>query len=184
MMVRDIMSRDVVTVSADATLSELARLLTLRMITGAPVVDKEGKLVGVVSNIDLVARAAASAEGADEVPGYYRQGPPEGKTAGGFPEELRVRDIMRTTLITLAEHGDVRDAAELMLRYHVHRIIVVREGKPVGVVTTTDLVRLLLDLLPAPEPVPALALPPEERFPPRPGPRKRKPGGTARIKGG
>jgi CBS domain-containing protein len=115
--VRDIMSANVVTVQPDLTVRALMRVLHENEITGAPVVDRFGKLVGVVSLAD-VARLAATEE-------------------GGF-ENRTVADVMTAATFSVRPATDVRDLARLLVRTGLHRALVLDAGKLVGIVTAHD----------------------------------------------
>jgi CBS domain-containing protein len=101
-------------------LSEVQHLFEGRDISAVPVVDATGSLVGIVSSTDLL-RA----------------------TLDNPPERL-VRDIMRTEVVTVDDTGSLRDAAEKMVEHHIHRLVVIKNGKPVGVVSTRDAMRAVL----------------------------------------
>lgn len=151
----DLMKTDLVTIPADMPIPELARLLSRRMISGAPVVDDRGTLVGVVSLSD-VAAWSATGQPARLQSGrrnlYYSDLEVEDYLVGSFTVEDFgpmgvVRDIMTPAVYSLPETSTVLEAAELMRRSHVHRVLVTREGKAVGIVTTMDLVGELARLL-------------------------------------
>ncbi len=127
--VATVMTRDVVTIAESASLAEAARILDEHKITGLPVVDAGGKLVGVLSQTDLV-RARASQHLWETWPG------------------LAVRHLMTKPALTISAAASLGDAAELMEAQHVHRLVVVGddEATPIGIVSTSDLVRVLAEL--------------------------------------
>ena len=155
--VGEIMSRDVIAVRDDMTLQEVATFLTENQISGAPVEDAEGRLVGVVSLSD-VARATSEqslleperprAERA-QVPDYYIRGWERRLTVEEFEafqvEEpgLLVSEIMTPRIHSVDEGEPVAEAARMMREAHIHRVLVTRRGKVVGIVTTSDLLGLL-----------------------------------------
>jgi CBS domain-containing protein len=118
MKAREIMTRDVVTLSPTLPIQEATLLMVRRGIHGAPVVDADGRLVGMVSFIDL-------------------------KRAAG--EERSVRDLMWTP-ITVDEDAPVQEVVARMLEEKVRRVVIVRDGRVAGIVSATDIVRLFLDL--------------------------------------
>lgn len=155
--VREIMSREVVMVRDDMTLQEVATFLTENQISGAPVEDTEGRLVGVVSLSD-VARATAEQPRLEaerprgersSVPDYYLRGWERRLTAEEFEsfqvEEpgLLVSEIMTPRVHSVDEATPVSDAARMMREAHIHRVLVTSHGKVVGIVTTSDLLGLL-----------------------------------------
>ncbi|HSL83520.1 MAG TPA: CBS domain-containing protein [Thermoanaerobaculia bacterium] len=158
----DLMNPEVLTVPEDMTVRELAGFLMDNEITGAPVVNREGRLVGVVSVVDIADAAAGEEEGDGEGSG---QAPPrEGFHAAGFgfgeglaPDalgalgpleeagEMRVGEIMNPEFYSVPEDATVSQVATTMLNNHVHRLLVIEEGKVAGIITTSDLLGLLVD---------------------------------------
>lgn len=170
----DIMSVDIVTVSPEATLRDVAELLSDRHISGVPVTSGD-RVVAVISTTDLlefdavdrgvptqrtpspVAAALGDADRWDEESeppaGYFSQLWDDAgadvverlaQTTGpewNVLEEHTVGELMTHRLLELPPTTDVRDAAELMLRAGVHRILVMEGGRLVGVVSTMDLVK-------------------------------------------
>lgn len=143
---RDIMSPKVITVRDDWTLSELAAAFTDHMITGAPVVDETGKLIGVVSTTDL-ARQGNSRAVRETVPfDFYLRGWEElSEDTRGFhveeDSELRVRDIMTPVIFSVSIDASLEEMADTMISGRVHRLLVT-EGKDVaGIVTTLDMLK-------------------------------------------
>lgn len=149
---KDIMNPWVLTVRDDMTVQELGTFLTENEISGAPVVDAMGKLVGVVSLTDIARNAAGSAAlaTAQANPDYYvrgwedkmnsdEMGPLHIEKEGGL-----VREIMTPTLYTVREETPVAQVAKTMLSGHIHRLLVTRRGQVAGIVTTTDMLKLLL----------------------------------------
>jgi len=120
--VADVMSRVVVCVRADLAGAALARLLVERGIGGAPVVDRDGRPVGVVSKTDVL---RAVARGADLT-------------------RLTVDDMMMPVAFVVDEDATLARAAALMATEGIHRIPVVnRAGAVVGIVTPLDVARWL-----------------------------------------
>jgi CBS domain-containing protein len=125
----DLMNPEVFTVPDTLTVRELARFLVDNDVTGAPVVDREGRMIGVVSVVDV----------ADAVAG--------GPEAFGVPEggDITVADLVHPGVYTVAEEAGVAEIAKLLLEKHIHRLIVIRDERPVGVVSTSDLLGLLFE---------------------------------------
>ncbi len=151
MRVADVMTRAVVTVAPDTSVREIARLLWDHGISGVPVVDAAGALVGIVSEQDLLVRNANL-----HVPTYLRvldvmipMGDPR-----GFEDELRralgatAADVMTHHVVTVAPDTDLADAATTMLERDVSRLPVVEDGRVVGILSRADFVRLLAQDLP------------------------------------
>ncbi|MBI3928216.1 MAG: CBS domain-containing protein [Armatimonadetes bacterium] len=150
--VEDLMQKEVVCVPLEMSITELARLLTSRRISGAPVIDPDGKLVGVVSLVD-VAIHVSQAE-MDLTPVHYsgrwwkdggidQDSLFDGFMVQEFSSSTSVADIMTPAAYQIAEDAELLELVDLMLAGGIHRAIVTRGGQVVGIVTTTDLMRFL-----------------------------------------
>jgi predicted transcriptional regulator len=117
--VADIMERDVVTLSPDMDLRDASLLLSERQISGAPVCARDGRLLGVFSAADVVEHCASSAAA------------------------TRVGQIMTPAVLTIGANEAVQRAVETMAFEGVHRLIVVDDGRLVGIVTSMDVLREL-----------------------------------------
>ena len=141
----DVMSRDVVTVRPNDTLRHAAQIMLDRAISGLPVVDAEGHVVGIVSERDLIHLddAAATrarwwldilAEGEELAPDFLA-------AINGM--NRTVAKVMRTDLITVSESTPLREVAETIARQNIRRVLVMKDGKLVGIVARRDLVKVL-----------------------------------------
>lgn len=144
--VSQLMTRDVVVVSTDMDIHELEKLFLERKIHGAPVVDASGKLVGVVSQTDLLMWHFEN--GVDGTAFYHAPEMPDPEAA----RRLRLSDIrtaavseLMTPLVhAIRETSPASEAAERMIRHRIHRLVVVDEDLRVrGVISAMDLLRLL-----------------------------------------
>jgi len=149
----DLMNPRVLTVREDLTVRELANVLVENEISGAPVEDGSGKLVGVVSLTDI---AAALADDEEETEGergdfFLSEWEDDGMSREEIEElgldeaELTVADIMTPEVFTVREDTPVSEIAEAMIQNHVHRILVTREVRVVGIISTSDLLGLLVE---------------------------------------
>jgi CBS domain-containing protein len=114
MKVREIMTRNVITVTEDTPVLEVARLLSERRISAVPVCNQDGAVVGLVSEFDLLAR--------------------EGKTA---------REVMSPGIISVTEDTDVEEARFLLIERRIRRVPVMSGQKLIGIVSRSDIVREL-----------------------------------------
>lgn len=139
---RDVMTVDPVCVKPSATIRELARLFEEHGISGAPVVDAQGQLVGVVSKTDLIRRCSEGTR--DAPPAYLFEilGGQAGREPDSelVPEPLVcVEDFMTVDPVTVSPEAPLPDVARLMSERRIHRVIVVDgENLPIGVITSID----------------------------------------------
>jgi CBS domain-containing protein len=154
---KDVMNTEVLTVRVDLTVRELSAFLTEKQISGAPVVDPHGRLVGVVSVTDV---AESDADRPDLVgdrssPDFdlrewgERMNAEDVRPLHIESDDLLVRDIMTPTVYTIPDDTPVAKIAQTMVAGRIHRLFVTRGGRVVGIVTTLDLVRLLEEHSPA-----------------------------------
>src|SRR5215467_2454151 len=114
MLARDIMTRHLLTVREDTPLNEAARLMVERQVSGLPVVNDAGELIGIMTERDLLLRH----------------------------EAIRfVRDVMVRSVITADESATYMDLVELVLQHNIKRVPIVSGGRLVGVVSRADLIR-------------------------------------------
>jgi CBS domain-containing protein len=144
MRARDLMTRDPVTIPPDAPLAGVARTLGERGISGAPVVDRDGTLLGMVTEGDMIRRIAAPE---DRPHGWLRTLlTPAGRQAETYARThgATARDVMTTALVTAEEDTPIERVAKAMEDRSIRRVPVLREGKLVGIVSRADLIRALL----------------------------------------
>lgn len=150
MKAKDVMSRKVVSVESWLILPEVAKIFEEKCISGAPVVDETGRILGVVSLTDLV--RARRAEG-DGVPLFHHELDDTARSFGFHLEELdktRAAEVMTPGAIALDEETPVEQVAKVMLESRIHRVLITRRGKLAGIVTTMDLLRALIKLAKTP----------------------------------
>ena len=141
----DVMTRDVVTVHPNDSLREAAHIMLERGISGLPVVDAAGKVVGVVSEADLI-RPDAHAEMRAR---WWLDILAEGEhLSSEFLAAMNginrpVSKVMRKSLIAVEEHTPLAEVAQTIVRENVRRVLVMREQRLVGIVARRDLVRVL-----------------------------------------
>ncbi len=143
MIIKDIMQTSVLKVEPDMSVANLATFLIGHGISGAPVTE-HGKLIGVVSLYDIVASGPPQGE---MRPHYYRHEWMDEAVNEGFTVESvgdkTVRDIMNPAVYSLPEDATLHELVDIMLAGRIHRVIVTSGHKLAGIVTTTDLIRLL-----------------------------------------
>jgi CBS domain-containing protein len=127
LVVGDVMSLDPILTSVDASVEDAQELLRAHRITGLPVIDDNGNLVGVLSQSDLV----------------WGPGLHVATLLRKKPSGLRVGELMTSPPVTVTMDTSVVEAARVMLENRVHRVVAVdAQGRPVGVLSATDYVTL------------------------------------------
>ncbi len=140
---KDVMTKNVKAVSPDTTVEELGRLFIEREISGAPVVDAEGKLFGIVTENDLISKNSRL-----HIPTVLRLFDafiPLGTSK--VEVELKkmtastVSEICTRKVVTVQEETPVDEIATIMNEKRIHLLPVLREGKVVGIIGKKDLIR-------------------------------------------
>jgi CBS domain-containing protein len=114
MIARDIMTRKVITIRPEASAQEAAQLLYTHRISGLPVVDDHAKIIGIVTEADIISKVDR--------------------------EGLQVGDIMSREIIAVGEETPVDEIAALLTERRIKRVPVVSDGKLVGIVSRADIV--------------------------------------------
>lgn len=142
--VKNLMNRDVVKVHPENTIDYLERVLAEHDISGVPVVDDDGRAIGIVSQTDIV-RLIYKQLDRERLGGFY-------KAPGGYvpvdamADDLRkkkVSDVMERRIHSVWPDDDIARAAGMMRRLGIRRLLVLDEGRVVGILTTSDLIRVL-----------------------------------------
>lgn len=146
----EIMTPSIKAVPQSWTMDRLARFLTDNEITGSPVTDESGEIVGIATLKDITEfRWNANRSNttrqltADEQQEARRLRMVMFEEMGKVPVE--VRDIMTPIVLSVDETTPVRDIASIMMSEHLHRIFVTRESKITGIVTTYDMLKIISD---------------------------------------
>lgn len=149
------MTHPVVTVPADATVFAAAEILLGSRISAAPVVDADGKLIGIVSEADLMNRPEAGTIPAKSW--LQRLLSDESHLARVYvrSHSHRVADVMTREVVTVGEHASLPEIAGLLLRHHIKRVPVVHDGRVIGIVSRANLLQGLLARQPHPKESPA-----------------------------
>ena len=136
MKVKELMTKSELTVKKNISIRKLVKLLIEHSITGVPVVDDDGKLIGIVSSKDVIRaiehliRVHVSIDEQQENRGKYNW----------------VDGIMTRKVITVSEEDDVQKVFRTMVERKIHRVPVVKDGKPVGIISSHDACRLVSGL--------------------------------------
>ena len=148
MKVRDIMSSPVVTVREDTPMLEVARLMVERRIGGVPVVRRDGRLVGIVTESVFAAAEGPVPFSLLRLPQVFGHWLSRDNLERVYDEAraTKAADVMTRSVATAMEDEPVEAAARKMCEAKVHRLPVLRDGVPVGMVARHDLLRVMLRL--------------------------------------
>jgi CBS domain-containing protein len=146
MRAHQIMTRKVTTVKADTPILEAANLMLQQHVSGLPVVDEAGKLIGIISEGDFIRRSEIGTQKARGRWLKFLVGP--GRSASEFVHEhgRKVGEIMTEDPCTATEDTSLEEVVRLMERQNVKRLPVVRGDTLVGMVTRSDLLRTVASL--------------------------------------
>jgi CBS domain-containing protein len=141
----DIMTREVVSVAPETPVSDIAKVLHARHVSGVPVVDSDGDLVGIVSEGDLMKHVGAIGSDPQPRSWWLRLFGDRTSLAEEYAKShaRRARDVMTKNVVTVEENAPLGDVARLLERHRIKRLPVVRDGKLVGIVTRGNLVQVL-----------------------------------------
>ena len=147
--VKDLMNPDIMTVADDMTTDALARYLIEREISGAPVVDSQGHIIGVVSMTDIGRNMAEPSDvETSRRSGFYRDIAADltlEDLGQRYVEEraFTVRDVMTPVIHQVPLTASAGEAARLMIDHHIHRLVVTQGKEPVGIITSLDLLKVV-----------------------------------------
>jgi len=139
----DIMVRDVITIGPDESVTHAARLMSRNDISALPVVDGEGGLVGIISEADLLRREEIDT--ADQRPWWLESVTPAATLASEFVKAhgKRVADLMSENVVSVGEDASLNEIAAILEVNRIKRVPVVRNNKPVGIVSRANLIQAL-----------------------------------------
>ena len=144
MIVADVMTRNCITISPDATVEEAVNLMLSRHISGLFVVDKAGDLAGVVTEGDLLRRDELGTQ--RNRPWWLRLLASPARQAADFTmaNGRHVRDVMTEDVMSIAQDAPLEDVVATMEKHRNKRLPVTADGRVVGVVSRADLLRALI----------------------------------------
>ncbi len=147
MRAKDVMSQDVQTIAATATIAEAARILINAQVNAMPVQDAGGALVGVVSEADLI---RALDDGSALQHGV--SGPAAGSAALSRSRQRLVQDVMTRDVVTAGADSELPAVAALMLDHRLKRLPVLRGTEIIGIIRRSDLLKALLSTVETDQP--------------------------------
>ena len=160
MLAKDVMTSPVITTTPDTLVLDVATLLLQHRISGVPVVDGDGRIVGIVSEGDFLHRTETGTDRPRSRWLEFLIGR-EGRTAGDFVKShgLRVRDVMSRNVVSVRPDADLGEIAELMERKRIKRVPVVENDRPIGIVSRANLLHGLVAYKRSPAGLEAISAP-------------------------
>ncbi|HTT48844.1 MAG TPA: CBS domain-containing protein [Pseudolabrys sp.] len=146
MKAEDVMTREVISIDPDSTVLQAARLMLQHHISGLPVIDKDGNLVGVVSEGDFLRRRETRTEKRRSRWLEFLMGP--GRIAAEYSHShgSKVSEVMSTHVHSVDVSTPIEDIVDLMERYRIKRVPVLCGGLVVGIITRSNLMHAMVSL--------------------------------------
>jgi len=135
MLVRERMSRSPVTISTDVPITEALKVMRKHSVRRLPVLDKEGRMVGIVSEKDLLYASPSSASSLSIYEMHY------------MLSQLKVTEVMATDVTTISADTPLEEAARIMADNKIGGLPVLQDGRLVGIITETDIFKVFLEML-------------------------------------
>jgi acetoin utilization protein AcuB len=139
MLVGNRMTPNPMTISPDTSIAEAMERMKRENVRRFPVVDKDRKLIGVVTQTDLLHAAPSSATSLTMWEITYLLG------------QIKVREVMTREVKTVTEDTPLEEAARIMVHNKIGSLVVVRDGSPVGIITESDIFQVFLEMMGARE---------------------------------
>ena len=154
MRAADVMTPDPVCISPDAAITDAIQLMLERKFSGLPVVDARGALVGIVTEGDLVRRTETGTQRKRSGWLEFLVGPGRLATEYLQARSRKVEDVMTPDVRTVTENTTLDEIVHLMERHQINRVLVMRDGKLVGIVTRANLLHALASVIDEAKPGP------------------------------
>lgn len=144
MLVQEVMTVPVISIQPSAPINEAARIMLEHRVSGLPVVEADGSLVGIISEGDFLRRQEIKTD--DKTPSWWQE---FFMRAGRAADEYvrsharTVSDVMTRKVLTLDQMMKLSDAVKLMDRHHIKRLPVVEDGRLIGILSRSDLMRIV-----------------------------------------
>ena len=146
MIASDVMTRKVISIDPDATVLQAARLMLQHRISGLPVLDKAGRLVGVLSEGDFLRRRETKTERHRSRWLEFLMGPGPMATEYAHSHGNKVSDVMTTDIRTVDENASLEEIVELMEKHRIKRVPVMSGSVLVGIVTRSNLMHAMVSM--------------------------------------
>jgi len=139
-LVRERMSRNPVTISTDAPITEALKVMRMNSVRRLPVLDDAGRMVGIVSEKDLLYASPSSASSLSIYEMHY------------MLSQLKVTEVMTTDVTTISPDTPLEEAARIMADNKIGGLPVLQDGQLIGIITETDIFKVFLEMLGARDP--------------------------------
>lgn len=147
MKVKEIMTAPVIVGKEENTLEEIAHVIIDNKIGCVPIVGKDGRMVGIITETDFMVKERCVPFSRFNAPQLFGKWMPEKGIEQAYKSarELVAKDIMSEGVVSVTEEDGVDEVIKEMLKHDYHHIPVVRDGVPVGIVTRHDILKMTLD---------------------------------------
>ncbi len=144
LLAKDIMTKKVITISKDATLAELAKLLIKNKISGVPIVDKKEELVGIVTEADIIVKESNLPFPLSFSFAFLESYESYTKSTKEYLE-TRVEEVMSTNVKTAREDMPISKVVNIMINNNINRLpILNNDGKLTGIITRADIIKSII----------------------------------------
>ncbi|MBA7469008.1 A-adding tRNA nucleotidyltransferase [subsurface metagenome] len=144
LLAKDIMTKKVITISKDATLAELAKLLIKNKISGVPIVDKREELVGIVTEADLIIKESNLPFPLSFSFAFLESYESYTKSTKEYLE-TRVEEVMSTNVKTAREDMPISKVVNIMINNNINRLpILNKDSKLTGIITRADVIKSMI----------------------------------------
>lgn len=146
MQASDVMTAQVTFVAPHSTVQQIARIMADKRISGLPVVSERGEVIGMISESDLLRRTELGTEDNQEFGHTWLPEPEESARRFAKSHGRRAHDVMSRPVVSVADDAELRDVAQVLQRHGIKRVPVIRDGKLVGLIARSDIVRALSEV--------------------------------------
>ncbi|ASS55562.1 CBS domain-containing protein [Rhizobium leguminosarum] len=143
MLVKDVMTTKLVGVSPDNSVRRAAEIMLANQVSGVPVIDDAGRLIGILSEGDLLRRTELGGAAAAEL-GTFALTAEEKATAYVKSNAWKVADVMSRDPVVVGEDTSLGQVSALMQKHRIKRIPVMRDGVPIGIISRADLLKAIV----------------------------------------
>jgi CBS domain-containing protein len=147
MKVKEIMTTPVIVGKEENTIEEIAHIILDNRIGCVPIVGKDGKIVGIITETDFMVKEHCVPFSRFNAPQLFGKWMPEEGVEQAYKtaRELVAKAIMSERVVSVTEEDGVDEVIKKMLKHDYHHIPVLRDGVPVGIVTRHDILKMTLD---------------------------------------